>query len=58
MTRKEKDLAKHLKVQFTSTILLLDEKGATIARINAACMELPAFDAARPEKQADAPASA
>ncbi len=29
-----------------------------IARINAACMELPAFDAARPEKQADAPASA
>ena len=28
-----------------------------IARINAACMQLPAFDAARPEKQADAPAS-
>jgi len=34
VTRKEKDLAKHLKVQFTPTILLLDEKGATIARIN------------------------
>lgn len=30
----------------------------TIARINATCLELPAFDAARPEKQADAPASA
>ena len=30
----------------------------TIARINAACMELPAFDAAKPENQADAPAPA
>jgi thioredoxin-related protein len=34
VTRSEKDLAKHLKVQFTPTILLLDEKGAAIARIN------------------------
>jgi thioredoxin-related protein len=34
ITRSEKELAKHLKVQFTPTILLLDEKGATIARIN------------------------
>ena len=32
--RREKDFAKHLKVQFTPTILLLDEKGNTIARIN------------------------
>ena len=29
-----------------------------IARINAACLELEAFDAARPEKQPDAPAPA
>jgi maleylacetoacetate isomerase len=29
----------------------------TIARINAACLSLPEFDAARPEMQADAPAS-
>ncbi|HMB58218.1 MAG TPA: maleylacetoacetate isomerase [Arenimonas sp.] len=29
----------------------------TIARINAHCLELPAFDAARPEKQPDAPAT-
>ena len=34
VARAEKDLAKHLKVQFTPTILLLDEKGAIIARIN------------------------
>jgi thioredoxin-related protein len=32
--RREKDLAKFLKVQFTPTVLLLDEKGANIARIN------------------------
>ena len=32
--RREKDLAKFLKVQFTPTVLLLDEKGNTIARIN------------------------
>lgn len=32
--RREKDLAKFLKVQFTPTILLLDEKGNTIARVN------------------------
>lgn len=32
--RREKDFAKHLKVQFTPTILLLDETGNTIARIN------------------------
>lgn len=32
--RREKDLAKHLQVQFTPTVLLLDEKGGTIARIN------------------------
>ena len=32
--RREKDLAKFLKVQFTPTLLLLDEKGASIARIN------------------------
>jgi thioredoxin-related protein len=32
--RREKDLAKFLKVQFTPTVLLLDEKGASIARIN------------------------
>jgi maleylacetoacetate isomerase len=29
----------------------------TIARINGACLEMPAVDAARPEMQADAPAS-
>lgn len=34
IARSEKELAKHLKVQFTPTILLLDEKGKTIARIN------------------------
>jgi len=32
--RPEKELAKFLKVQFTPTVLLLDEKGNTIARIN------------------------
>lgn len=32
--RREKELAKLLKVQFTPTVLLLDEKGSTIARIN------------------------
>jgi thioredoxin-related protein len=32
--RREKELAKFLKVQFTPTVLLLDEKGNTIARIN------------------------
>ena len=32
--RREKDLAKFLKVQFTPTLLLLDEKGASIVRIN------------------------
>ena len=32
--RSEKELAKHLKVQFTPTLLLLDEKGNIIARIN------------------------
>ncbi len=34
VVRSEKELAKHLKVQFTPTILLLDEKGAVIARLN------------------------
>jgi thioredoxin-related protein len=34
VARSEKELAKYLKVQFTPTILLLDEKGKTIARIN------------------------
>ena len=29
----------------------------TIERIDAACLALPAFDAARPERQPDAPAS-
>lgn len=29
----------------------------TIARINAHCLELPAFDAARPERQPDAPSA-
>jgi thioredoxin-related protein len=33
-SRSEKDFAKFLKVQFTPTILLLDEKGRIIARIN------------------------
>lgn len=32
--RSEKDLAKFLKVQFTPTVLLLDEKGGIVARIN------------------------
>lgn len=32
--RSEKEFAKFLKVQFTPTILLLDEKGKIIARIN------------------------
>lgn len=32
--RSEKELAKHLKVQFTPTLLLLDEKGNIIGRIN------------------------
>jgi thioredoxin-related protein len=32
--RREKEFAKFLKVQFTPTILLLDETGNTIARIN------------------------
>ena len=32
--RREKELAKFLKVQFTPTILLLDETGHAIARIN------------------------
>ena len=32
--RSEKDFAKFLKVQFTPTLLLLDEKGNIIARIN------------------------
>ena len=32
--RSEKELAKFLKVQFTPTLLLLDEKGNIIARIN------------------------
>jgi maleylacetoacetate isomerase len=30
----------------------------TLRRIEAACLELPAFDAARPERQPDAPAAA
>ncbi len=33
-TRSEKELAKFLAVQFTPTVLLLDEKGKVIARIN------------------------
>ena len=33
-TRSEKELAKFLKVQFTPTLLLLDEKGGIIGRIN------------------------
>jgi thioredoxin-related protein len=32
--RSEKEFAKFLKVQFTPTLLLLDEKGAIIGRIN------------------------
>ena len=32
--RSEKEFAKFLKVQFTPTVLLLDEKGTIIARIN------------------------
>jgi thioredoxin-related protein len=30
----EKDFARHLKVQFTPTVLLLDEKGGVVARLN------------------------
>jgi thioredoxin-related protein len=33
-SRPEKDLAAHLKVQFTPTVLFLDEKGAVVARLN------------------------
>jgi thioredoxin-related protein len=33
-TRPEKELARFLGVQFTPTLFMLDEKGATIARIN------------------------
>ncbi|MFM9968708.1 MAG: thioredoxin family protein [Burkholderiales bacterium] len=33
-TEREKDFAKRLKVQFTPTILLLDEKGGIAARMN------------------------
>ncbi len=33
-TEREKDFAKRMKVQFTPTILLLDEKGAIAARLN------------------------
>ena len=33
-TRSEKDFARFLKVQFTPTLLMLDEKGAIIARMN------------------------
>lgn len=33
-SRSEKELARFLKVQFTPTVLLLDEKGGTVARIN------------------------
>jgi thioredoxin-related protein len=32
--RSEKDFAKFLNVQFTPTLLLLDEKGSILARIN------------------------
>lgn len=33
-TEREKDFAKRMKVQFTPTILLLDEKGGILARLN------------------------
>jgi thioredoxin-related protein len=33
-TRSEKDFARFLKVQFSPTLLMLDEKGAIIARMN------------------------
>ncbi|QJR15801.1 thioredoxin fold domain-containing protein [Usitatibacter palustris] len=33
-TRSEKDLAAHLRVQFTPTLLFLDEKGAVALRLN------------------------
>jgi len=33
-TEREKDFAKRMKVQFTPTILLLDEKGSVVARLN------------------------
>ncbi|MSQ53629.1 MAG: thioredoxin [Betaproteobacteria bacterium] len=33
-TEREKDFAKRMKVQFTPTILILDEKGAIAARLN------------------------
>ena len=33
-TEREKDFAKRMKVQFTPTILLLDEKGGIVARLN------------------------
>ena len=33
-TRTEKELARHLDVQFTPTLLFLDEKGAVVARLN------------------------
>ena len=33
-TEREKDFAKRMKVQFTPTLLLLDEKGAIAARLN------------------------
>jgi thioredoxin-related protein len=33
-SRPEKDFAAHLKVQFTPTVLFLDEKGGVVARLN------------------------
>lgn len=33
-TEREKDFAKRMKVQFTPTIFLLDEKGGVVARLN------------------------
>jgi thioredoxin-related protein len=33
-SRPEKDFASHLKVQFTPTVLFLDEKGGVVARLN------------------------
>lgn len=33
-SRTEKDFAAHLKVQFTPTVLFLDEKGGVVARLN------------------------
>ena len=32
--RREKDFAAHLKVQFTPTLLFLDERGGIVARLN------------------------